>query len=141
MKLDVIKTDVWAAEVEDRAGALAEKLGALSAAGANLGFVLARRAPESPGYGVVFVTPLKGTKQIRAGMEVGFLKTESLRSVRVEGIDKPGLGGKIAEELARASINLRGFSATVIGRRFVTYLALDTAADLSKTVRTLKKIN
>ncbi|HWI56942.1 MAG TPA: amino acid-binding protein, partial [Bacillota bacterium] len=60
MKLKVTRTDVWAATIDDRPGSLADKLAALTAAGANLEFVTARRTPEKPGKGVVFVTPLKG---------------------------------------------------------------------------------
>ena len=139
MKLEVGKAPVWAAEVEDEPGALAEKLEALSGAGANLGFLLARRAPEMPGYGVVFLTPLKGAKQIRAGRKAGFIKTDSLHSVRVVGSDRPGLGAKIARQLGNAEINIRGYSATAIGKKFVAYLALECAEDAAKAMRVLRK--
>ena len=36
MKFDVSRTDLWAATIEDQPGALADKLAALAAAGANL---------------------------------------------------------------------------------------------------------
>jgi hypothetical protein len=49
---------LWAAMLQDRVGGLAGKLAPLAAAGANLEFIIARRAPEQPGRGVVFVTPL-----------------------------------------------------------------------------------
>lgn len=140
MKLEVGKAAVWAAEIEDQPGALAEKLEKLSTAGANLGFVLARRAPEAPGYGVVFLTPLKGAKQIRAGRREGFIRTESLHSVRVEGLDKPGLGARITRQLGQAGINIRGYSATVIGRKFVAYLALDLDDDAKKAMRIIKNM-
>lgn len=140
MKLEVGKAPVWAAEVEDQPGVLAEKLEALSAAGANLGFLLARRAPEMPGYGVVFLTPLTGTKQIRAGRKEGFIRTDSLHSVRVAGPDKAGLGAKIARQLGDAGINIRGYSSTAIGKKFVAYLALDCAEDAAKAMRVLRKM-
>ncbi|PYM13219.1 MAG: amino acid-binding protein, partial [Verrucomicrobia bacterium] len=75
MKLKVTRAVVWAASIEDRPGALADKLGALAKGGAKLDFVLARRAPESPGMGVVFVAPLKGERQMRAAIDAGFVKT------------------------------------------------------------------
>lgn len=141
MKLEVTTVDVWAASIEDRPGGLAEKLAALTAAGSNLEVVIARRAPEQSGKGVVFVTPLKGSKQIQAATAAGFLQSGSLHSVRIEGPDKPGLGAKMATALAEAGINLRGLSAAAIGAKFVCYLALDSAEDAMKATDTLKKLS
>jgi hypothetical protein len=140
MKLKVTPVDVWAVSIKDRVGGLAEKLAALTAAGCNLEFVIARRAPERPGKGVVFVTPLKGAKQVKAAEAAGFLRTGSLHSLRIEGIDKPGLGAKMAKALSAAGINLRGLSAAGVGKRFVCYLALDTAEDARKATDTFKKL-
>lgn len=141
MKLNVTTVDVWAASMEDRVGSLAEKLGALNAAGANLEFVIARRAPEQPGKGVLFVTPLNDPKQVEAAEAAGFLRTGSLHSVRVAGPDKPGLGAKMAKALAGAGINLRGLSAAGIGTKFVCYLALDTPEDAQKATEVLKNMS
>ena len=141
MGLKVSNVDVWAATIEDRTGGLAEKLAPLSAAGASLEFVIARRTPEQPGKGVVFVTPLQGGEQVKAATDAGFLRSGSLHSVRIEGPDRPGLGGMMAKALANAGINLRGLSAAAIGRKFVCYLALDTAEDAERAVRTLKNLS
>ncbi len=141
MKLKVTRTDTWASTIDDRPGGLADKLAALAAAGANLEFVIARRAPEQMGNGVVFVTPLKGAKQIKAAEAAGFQKTGTLHSIRVEGVDKPGVGAKLTRALAEAGINLRGFSAAALGKRYVTHLALDTDLDAGKAVAVLKKLS
>src|SRR3970282_1094169 len=98
----------WSASLEDRAGSLAGKLDALAKAGANLEFVIARRAPEKPGTGVVFVTPIQGEAVVKAAQGAGFAVSEGLHSVRVEGPDAPGLGAKLTAALAQAGINLRG---------------------------------
>jgi hypothetical protein len=140
MKLKVSRTDTWAATIDDRPGGLADKLAALAAAGANLEFIIARRAPEQRGSGVVFVTPLKGAKQIKAAEAAGFQKTASLHSLRVEGADKPGMGAKLTGALAEAGINLRGLSAAALGNRSVTHLALDTAQDAARVATVLKKL-
>ena len=140
MKLNVSRTEVWAASVEDRPGGLADKLAALAAAGANLEFLIARRLPDPPGKGVVFVTPLKWARQVKAATAAGFQKTESRHSVRVEGTDKPGLGARMTRALAEAGINLRGLSAAALGRKFVAHLALDTAEDAAKAVALLRKM-
>ena len=138
MALKVSKADVWAATVEDRAGGTADKLEALSNAGANLEMLLARRTDE-PGKGVMFVTPLKG-KALKAAETAGLGKPQTIYSVRIEGGDKPGLGAKIARALGDAGISFRGISAVAIGRKFVSYVALDSAEDQAKAVSTLKKL-
>jgi hypothetical protein len=139
MALTVTRTDVWAASIVDRAGGLAEKLTALAEAGAQLEFVISRRAPDTPGTGVVFLNPLKGAAQLKAAKKAGFEKTPSLHSLRIEGPDKPGLGALLTQALAAAGINLRGLSAAAIGTRCVMYVALDSAADAAKAARILKK--
>jgi len=140
MKLDVVREDVWAVGIEDRPGGLAEKLEALAQAGANLEFVIARRSPEKPGSGVVFVTPVKGAKQVKAARQVGFDKTASLHALGIATTDKPGLAAQLTRCLAEAGINLRGFSAAAIGRRATFHLAFDSAADANKAMRRLKQI-
>ena len=141
MALKVSRQDVWVASIQDQPGGLAEKLVALAAAGADLGFVIARRAPEKKkGTGVVFVTPLKGAKLLAAARKAGFRKSKSLHSICVEGSDKPGIGAKITSALADAGINLRGLSAAAIGKRMVCHIAVDKAADASKAARILKKM-
>lgn len=140
MALTVSRVDTWAAEIADRPGGLGEKLGALAAAGANLEFVVARRRPEKPGAGVVFVTPIKGAKQAKAAAAAGFARSKSLNAVRIEGPDKPGQGARIAQAIGEAGISLRGLSAAAIGKRFVAHIALDTPADAAKAARVIKAL-
>jgi len=140
MAMKVTRVDIWAAGIKDTPGGLNEKLDALSAAGAQLEFVLARRAPEKRGTGVVFLAPVKGAKQIAAAKKAGFHQSKTIKAVRAEGPDKAGLGAKITAALAAKGINLRGLSALVSGRRFVMYVALDNAADAAKAAAVLRKI-
>jgi predicted amino acid-binding ACT domain protein len=140
MALEADRVDIWAGGIEDRPGGLAEKLAPLAEAGAELEYVMARRAPDKPGTGVVFLTPIKGARQISAARKAGFHKTKSLFAVRVVGRDKPGLGAEITAALAEKGVNLRGLSASVIGRRFVLWLALDSSADATQAVRILRKM-
>ncbi|MNC93464.1 hypothetical protein D3C83_100960 [compost metagenome] len=60
--------------------------------------------------------------------------------MRIEGGDKAGLGSKIARALAQAGINFRGMSGVVIGKKFISYIALDSAEDQAKAVAALKKV-
>jgi len=139
MDLLVERVDVWAATIQDRPGGLAEVLDALRQAGADLQFIIARRAPEKSGTGVVFVTPLQSDREIRAGAQVGFNVTQSLHSIRVMGPDRPGIAAELTEKLADGGINLRGFSASVIGRQFVAYMAVDSLDDANKAKEILEK--
>ena len=140
MALKVSRVQMWVGGMKDTPGSLAEKLCTLAGAGAQLAFVLARRAPEKPGTGVLFVAPIAGAKQLKAAKKAGLRKSKSVIAVRVEGADKPGLGSKITCALAEAGINLRGLSAAVIGKKFVLHVALDTAKDAAKAARVLKKL-
>jgi UTP:GlnB (protein PII) uridylyltransferase len=114
-------------------------LTAVSGAGANVEFLVSRRAPDKPGTGVIFLTPIKGAKQKSAAQAAGLNTTNSLHSVRVEGPDRAGLGTKMTRAIADAGINLRGISAAALGRRAVTYFAFDSAADADAAIRALRK--
>lgn len=135
----VEQEDVWVASLEDKAGALAEKLTGLAEAGADLGFVIARRAPDKPGSGVVFLTPLRGDKEIEAATELGFTASSHLHSVRVEGRNEGGAGARLTQKLGKAGINLRGLSAAAVGTQFVAHLAFDTQEDAQKAVTVLSQ--
>ena len=107
MDLLIEQVDVWAATIPDKPGGLADTLTILREAGADLQFIIARRAAEKPGTGVVFVTPLQGDREIGAAAEVGFNVTQKLHSVRVTGRDRPGIAAELAQKLSQAGINLR----------------------------------
>ncbi len=138
MDLIVERVNVWAAGIRDKSGSLARVLTGLREAGADLDFIIARRAPEKPSTGVVFVTPLRGDREIAAAADLGFNVTSSLNSVRVEGKNKPGIAAELTQKLAAEGLNLRGFSAAVSGARFVIYIALDTTTDAIKAVNILQ---
>jgi hypothetical protein len=134
------RVDTWAAAIKDKPGALAAKFKALSAAGANLEFVIARRSPEKRGAGVVFVTPIKGAKQTKTARAAGFKKTKSLHTVRIEGVNKRGQGMRLTQALADKGFNLRGLSAAAIGNRFVAHIAVDKGADAAKVMSVVKSL-
>jgi hypothetical protein len=137
MAYEITKEDVWAGAIEDRPGALAEKLEVVSRVGVNLEFVVARRAPEKPGTGVVFMAPLRGQESIRAALQAGLSQWTSAFTLRVEGPDRPGLGSLVAWAVANEGISLRGASAAKLGERSVFYLAFDSADDADKASEAL----
>jgi len=140
MKLKVSRAEMWSARIDDRAGGVAAVLDPTVKAGANFEFVLARRAPEQPGKGLLFVLPLKGAKVVKAAQEAGFAKAEGVHTVKIEGSDKPGTGAAIVCALASAGISFRAISATAVGKKFSSYLALDSAEDAAKAASVLKKL-
>jgi hypothetical protein len=139
MDLLVEQVDVWAAPIKDKPGGLANLLTGLRDVGANLQFIIARRSAEQPGTGVVFVTPLQGDRECAAAAQLGFNLSHSLHSVRVMGRDRPGVAAELAQKLAEGNINVRGFSASVIGTQFVAFVALDSAADAKRAMDMLTK--
>ena len=139
MNLIAEQEEVWVASLDDTPGALGNKLATLADAGADLGFVIARRAPNKPGTGVVFVTPLRGDREIEAATEEGFNVSSHLHSVRVEGQNEPGLAARLTQKVGQAGLNLRGFSGAVIGTQFVLHLAFDTEEMADKALAVLRK--
>ncbi|SCK27677.1 aspartate kinase [Variovorax sp. HW608] len=139
MDLLVESVDVWAASVPDKPGGVAQVLTVLHEAGADLQFIIARRAQEEPGKGVVFVTPLQGDAEVRAAAVVGFNVTRRLHCVRLMGADRPGVAAALTQKLADGGINLSGFSASVIGKQFVAYVGLDSLDDANKAMEILRQ--
>ena len=140
MKLKVSRGDMWAATIEDNPGGLAAVLEPMAQAGANFEFAFARRTPEQPGEGVLFVLPIKGAKLIRAAGAVGLRKAESIHTIKVEGPNQAGAVAAIARALGSAGISFRGISTTAVGRNFAGYIALDSADDAARAASALKKL-
>ena len=137
MAYEITKEDVWAGELEDRPGAVAEKLEAVSRVGVDLDFMIARRAPENAGTGVVFMAPLRGEESVRAARQAGLSPLTSTFTLRVEGPDRPGLGALLTWAVADEGISMRGISGAKQGERSVFYLALDSAADADRASEAL----
>ena len=139
MTYQITKEDVWVGTIEDRAGGVAEKLEAISRVGVNLEFMIARRAPEKPGTGVVFMAPLRGEDSVRAALQAGLSQWTSASTLRIEGPDRPGLGALITWAVANEGISMRGVSGAKLGERSVFYLAFDSAADAERASGELTK--
>jgi hypothetical protein len=140
MSLAVTKVDVWAAQIDDKPGGLANLLEGLAGAGANLECVIARREPSKTGKGVAFLTPIKGANVRKAAKAEGLAPAEKLVTLKVEGDDAPGLGARITSAIADAGVNLRGVSGAVVGRKFVVYLGFDGGADAAKAARAVRAL-
>ena len=137
MPYKIAKVDVWAADIMNRPGMLARVLEALTNAGAQLEFMVARRASETTSR--VFVAPLKGKKQVQAATDVGLVPAKGMHALRVDGPDRPGLAANLTRALADQSINLRGASAAAMAKKCVIYFGFGSADDAKNAARVLKK--
>jgi hypothetical protein len=128
--LRLLRTVVFAGVVAAIAG--------LREAGADLDFVVARRAVEKAWHGGCVC----GTAAWRTGGRgcrgPGFNVANDLHAVRVEDKNRPGIAAELTQKLADAGINLRGLSSAVIEPRFMLYIGLDTAADAARAYAVLR---
>src|SRR4051812_34549818 len=141
MPLNVTAQIVWAGDLPDAPGGLAEKIGSLAKSGVNLEFVIARRRPEEPGKGVVFVSPIRGKSAEDAATSSGLSKAMDVPTLRVEGADQPGIGERMLRAIAELGINLRGVSAAAMGGRFVTYIGFYHAHEASRAAEALRALD
>jgi len=131
--------DVWSASLIDKPGGLSNKLKCLDDAGVDLDFIISRRAPEKPGGGVVFISPLRGDREVRAASILGFTISNSIAAVRVEGENEPGAAARLTDLIADAEINMRGFSGAVVGRRYIAYIGFDSPSDAKKAASIIQE--
>jgi predicted amino acid-binding ACT domain protein len=141
MALKVTRTDVWAGDLRDVPGGLAEVLEQIAAGGGSMQFLIARRDDKRTGSGKVFVTPVTSQKTKDAAGRGGLQRASNIGTLRVEGADARGLGAKITRAIADAGVNLRGVSAAVIGKNFVAYFGFDSDADADRAAQALKGFN
>jgi hypothetical protein len=110
----------------------------LADAGVDLQFLIARRRTLVPGMGVVFLGGIAGVKGAKAAAAAGLNKATDITGLRVEGPNRAGDCHRVARLLADAGINLRGLSASVVGRKYVLILGFDTADDAATAARLLR---
>jgi hypothetical protein len=138
MALEITKVDVWATEIADQPGGLAEVLSAIAAAGGDLHAVIARRQPDKAGTGVVFLSPVKGKGIVNAARKAGLRPASNIATLRIEGPNRSGIGHRVLKTIANARINVRGVSAVVIGNKFAAYVGFDKAADANAAARAIR---
>lgn len=137
MAFSIKPVEVWAGDILNRPGMLARVLEALSNAGAQLEFMIARKASDRTSR--VFVAPLRTAKEKRAAADIGLVSAKGLHAFLVEGPDRKGLGARITREVASKGINLRGASAAAVGKKARFYLAFTSAAEMKAAMAAAKK--
>ena len=139
MSLTVKKVELWRREVASRPGLLADVLGILADAGANLEIAMAYRYPGNQSLGAIEVYPVSGRKRVAAAQAAG-LQPLSLAALRVDGTDRRGTGRAIARALADGGLNISFLVTQVIGRKFTAIFGFDTEDDAVKASRIIKKV-
>jgi hypothetical protein len=137
MTLQIRRVQVWSGEIPDRPGAAAAKLELLARAGADLEFVFTRPHPGKPEVSILFLAPVSGPAQTEAARVAGLGPALDVAMLCVEGDNRVGIGYEIMSRLAVAGINLRGLSLSLVGHRFVAYLALESADVATQAIRLL----
>jgi len=135
----VERVSVWSASLMDKPGGLSNILNCLDEAGVDLDFIIARRSPEEPGTGIVFISPLRGDREVRAASTLGFAISGSIAAVRVEGANEPGAAARLTDLISDADINMRGFSGAVLGNKYIAYIGFDTPGDANKAARIIEE--
>lgn len=134
------RVHVWAVDVPDQPGAVADKLSTLDAAGADLDYVYTQRHPARPGFGTLVVAPLAGPVQTKAAKAAGMHEVQDPIVMRVEGDDTAGLAHRLKHAWATAGINVHGSTLTSLGTKFVGFVTFDTVEDANRAARILAEV-
>ncbi len=138
MAVTVKKAVLWRKEIDNRPGMLADILGPLSEAGADLQVVMAYRYPGGTDTAAIELHPVSGRKSIAAAKGAG-LAQSSVPTLLVQGDNRQGLGHAIAKTLGDAGINLSLLMAQVVGRRYSALFGFENEADAAKATALIKK--
>ncbi|MBV8362090.1 MAG: hypothetical protein JO189_29780 [Deltaproteobacteria bacterium] len=138
MAVTIKKAMLWHKEINNRPGMLANTLGPLSQAGADLQVVMAYRYPGGKDTAAIELHPVVGRKPLAAARAAG-LAQSPLPTLLVQGDNRQGLGHAIAQALGEAGINLSLLMAQVVGRRYSALFGFDNEADAAKAAALIKK--
>lgn len=134
-KLD--RMHVWIGEVEDQAGGVAGKLSILAQTGANLEYINTYRMPGKPGVGVLEIGPVSGPNAIKAARSAGLHETPTPVVIRVEGDNAAGLAHRLTHQWAVEGLTLHSMMMSVLGTKFVGYVAFDNVEDANRAAAIL----
>ena len=138
MAVTVKKAVLWRKEIDNHPGMLANTLGPLSEAGADLQIVMAYRYPGGTDTAALELHPVSGRKPIAAAKAAG-LAQSPIPTLLVQGDNRQGLGHAIAKAIGEAGINLNLLMVQVLGRRYSAIFGFENEADAAKATALIKK--
>jgi predicted amino acid-binding ACT domain protein len=139
MAVTVKEITLWRREIDNRPGMLAQVLGPLAKAKADVEVLMAYRFPGDESRGAVELFPISGKKAAAAAQAAGLTAADNIPAVLVTGANKPGIGSETTTAIAEAGINLAFVVAQVIGSKFSAVYGFDNDADRRKAAGLLKK--
>ncbi|MCC7174894.1 MAG: hypothetical protein IT159_06830 [Bryobacterales bacterium] len=138
MPVTVKTVTIWRKEVPNQPGLLAETLGPLVQAGANLGVLMGYRLPGEECKAAIELYPITGAKAAKAAAAAGLVKSH-IPALHVMGDDKPGLMHRMAQSLAAAGINISFLMAQVVGRKYTAIWGFESPEAARKAAGLIKK--
>ena len=138
MAVTVKKMTLWRAEVQNKPGTLADVLGPLADAGADLQVVMGYRLHGRRNRAAIEVSSASGKKAAAAAQRAG-LAASAIPTLLVEGDNRPGLGHAISQAIAEAGINMGFLVAQVIGNKFSAVIGFDDEVASRKVASLIKK--
>jgi len=130
---------LWRKEVDNKSGELANTLGPLVAAGADLQVLMGYRYPGNESKAAIELYPVTGRKTTAAAEAAGF-RAADFPSLLVEGDNKPGVAQAIAKAVADAEINMSFIVAQAVGKRYSAVFGFENDADTRKAAAVIKKV-
>ena len=137
MPVRVRPLTLWRAEVDNQPGVLAQILGPLAAAGADLQVVMGYRLPGDRAHAAIEIFPVIGARVTSAAQAAG-LSEAAISALQVEGDNRAGLGHAIANALADAGINIDFLLAQVSGGRHTTVIGFESREDADRAIPLIK---
>jgi len=139
MAVTVKDITLWRREIDNRPGMLAQVLGPMAKAKADVEVLMAYRFPGHESRAAVELFPISGKKAAAAAQAAGLTAAGDIPAVLVTGTNRPGIGFESTTAIAEAGINLAFVMAQVIGSKFSAVYGFDNDADRRKAVALLKK--
>jgi hypothetical protein len=138
MAVTVKSIKLWRKEVDNQPGELANTLGPLVAAGADLQVLMGYRYPGNESKAAIELYPVTGRKTTAAAEAAGF-RAADIPCLLVEGDNKPGVAQTIAKAVSDAKINMSFIVAQAVGKRYSAIFGFENDADTRKAAAVIKK--
>jgi len=139
MAVTVKSIKLWRKEVDNKSGELANTLGPLVAAGADLQVLMGYRYPGNESKAAIELYPVTGKKTTAAAEAAGFRASE-IPCLFIEGDNKPGVAQAIAKAVSDAEINMSFIVAQTVGKRYSAVFGFENDADTHKAAAVIKKV-
>jgi len=122
MPLTVKRITLWRKEVENRPGVLAETLGPIAQAGADLRLVMGYRFPQDPARSAIELYPVAGKRQTTAAQQAGLELVQKARRT---------IPARSHQSLHPSGLMSRGFAAVPAAASQQSYSAFQKAGWMS----------